>query len=424
MQIYEHQKKVIEEDPKKCLIAFGTGGGKTFTCLLLAKGKTLVICPKQQKIDHTWEDNASKFKIQIDLTVVSKEEFRRDEKKLERFDTVIIDECHTILGVSPETRQRKGVTVPKASQLFDATVNFIKRTNPERLYLASATPVTNPMHLYAILILLGHRINFYEFRERYYTQRKMGYRIIWTPRNTKELRQRLADKTRAIGYTGKLADWFDVPEQTHTTIYVELSKEQREAITELENTEADPMGLRARTRAIENGVLYGMDVFSEDSTTDIIRRSTRYFKNEKLEEIRILVSEFPKILIFAAYTGQIEAIRKYLVESGCNHVKTVTGETRDRSTIFKEVEKAEEATLICQASISSGYELPSFPCVVFASKSYSYKDFEQGIGRVLRANAIKKNLYVHLVVKDGVDHDCHKAIMLGQDFQERLMKKI
>ena len=42
----------------------------------------------------------------------------------------------------------------------------------------------------------------------------------------------------------------------------------------------------------------------------------------------------------------------------------------------------------------------SVPVVIFANESYKYIDREQGEGRVLRANKLKKNLYVTLIAGD------------------------
>jgi hypothetical protein len=58
--------------------------------------------------------------------------------------------------------------------------------------------------------------------------------------------------------------------------------------------------------------------------------------------------------------------------------------------------------------------------MIFASKSNQFLHFEQGKGRILDGQHLKKNLYIHLVVKDGADEACHDAIMSGQDFQEKL----
>ena len=154
MKLFKHQQDIIDADPKKCGIFHGTGGGKTLTALSLARGKTLVICPKTLRDDKTWERNLEKLGKQIPLTVLSKEDFRRDWEKLPKFDTVIMDEAHTLTGVTPAIRHRNKVAEPKTSQLFDACMGYIKKHDPERLYLLTATPIRNPMAVYGLGLLL------------------------------------------------------------------------------------------------------------------------------------------------------------------------------------------------------------------------------------------------------------------------------
>lgn len=423
MNLYEHQQRIISENPPRALIALGTGGGKTRVCLELAEGATLIVCPKQQRLDRTWEENAGKFGLVVNLTVMSKEEFKRDAAKLGGFETVIFDECHTILGVTTDTKIRGGVRTPKTSQLYQSARDFIERTNPKRLYLASATPVTKPMHLWALATLFGKKWDYFKFRETFYIPRRMGFREIWIPKSGESVKIRLANLTKSFGFTGQLSDWFDVPEQKHETIYVELTQEQSSAIQKIKMEEADPLAVRARIRTIENGILYGMDIISETDRESRLGRKTIFYDSNKLREIYELSKNYSKVLIFAAYTAQIDDIAGYCRRNG-KVVFTLKGDTKDRGNVIKEAENSEEGIVVAQASISSGYELPSFPCVIFASKSYRYVDYEQALGRVLRANAIKKNFYYHLVVKGGVDEDCHKAIMSGQDFQERVMENI
>lgn len=420
--LYDHQKRVLAENKAKHGLFYGTGAGKSRTALLLAEGKTLVICPKQQREDKTWQDNATKFGIKIDLTVISKEDFRRDWRTLGAYDTFIIDECHNNLGVQPEVRQRKGVQIPKTSQIFEATLSFVRAHPPKRFYLCSATPVGKPMNMWAIATLFGEKWNFFDFRAKYYREIRMGQRRIWIPNKSDELKERLANLVKKFGYTGTLNDFFDVPEQTHKTVYIELGDSQKQALKELSQNEADPLVRRARQRTIENGVLYGKKIESVDSKTDKMVSQTTLYHSKKIDYILERAIEFPKMLIFANYTAQINEIEKWLKEEGYK-VLTLTGQTKDRN-FLKEADKMDECIIVAQSSISSGYELPSFPCVIYASKSWRYVDYEQSLGRVLRANHLKKNLYIHLVVKGGTDEDCHKAIMNGQDFQEKLTLNI
>lgn len=335
---------------------------------------------------------------------------------------VIVHNCHNNLGVLPAFVQKNKIQRPKTSQIFEATQKFLEKHPPKRLYLLSATPVPKPMSMWAIGILLGQKWDFRQFRDIYYQEIRMGLRRIWIARKDDETKQRLANLIQKLGYTGGLNDFFDVPEQTHITVKIDLSEEQKKAVKDITFSEADPLVRRARLRTIENGVLYGRKIDELDEKTDEMTNETKIFRSYKIDYILERALEFPKLLIFANYTAQILEIEKALKKEGYN-VSTLTGQTKDRTFIKKVNDSPEPHIIIAQSSISSGYELPTFPCVIYASKSWRYVDYEQSTGRVLRANHLKKNLYIHLVVK-GCDLDCHNTIMSGQDFQEKLTLNI
>lgn len=418
MSLYDHQEKIKAENKPKCGIFTGTGTGKTLIAEELAEGSVLVVCLKQQRDDRTWETNAEKFDIILNMTVISKEDLRRGWESLPPFDTVIVDECHKSLGVTAETRQRNKKQIPKTSQIFEALLNYLTKYPPKRLYLCSATPVSKPMQLWAIAKLLGVHWDWFGFRQKYYVEIRMGQRRIWIAKKDDQTKDEMARLVKHFGYVGSLNDFFDVPEQTHKTVEIDLSDEQKVVLKKLAVEEADPLVRRARARTIENGVLYGKKVETIGNRDTLINKTT-LFKSYKIDYIIERALEFPKLLIFAAYTAQINAIADALGKEGYS-VSTLTGKTKDRNFIRKVDQSPEPHIVIAQSSISAGYELPSFPCVIYASKSWQFVDYQQSLGRVLRANHLKKNLYIHLVVK-GTDSDCHEAILSSQDFQERLV---
>ena len=420
--LYDHQKKIIAEDKLKCGLFLGTGASKTRTALEMAEGDVLVICPKQQREDKTWQNENEKWGTKKGIMVISKEDLRRDWDILPYYDTVIIDEVHNNLGVMPTFIQRNKIQKPKTSQIFEATRKFLEKHQPKRLYLLSATPVPKPMAMWGIGILFGQKWDFREFRDIYYTQIRMGIRRIWIAKKDEASKQRLANLVQYFGYTGGLNDFFDVPAQTHKVVEIEVTAEQKKAMVNMSFSEADPLVRRARLRTIENGVLYGKKIENLDKKTDKMINETKIFKSKKIDYIKERALEFPKLLIYANYTAQIHEIAKQLRKEGYN-VSTLTGQTKDRTFIKTVNESSEPHIIIAQCSISSGYELPTFPCVIYASKSFRFVDYEQSTGRVLRANALKKNLYIHLVVK-GCDLDCHNAIMSGKDFAEMLTLNI
>lgn len=407
MELYKHQQDIVDADPKKTGLFLGTGSGKTRIALLLARGKTLVICPKTQKEDRNWEREAQKNKIHIDLTVISKEAFRRDYATLPRFDTVIVDEAHTCLGVTPNTRQRKKEIIPRASQLFEALEAYLSLHRPGRLYLCTATIMRSPMTVWGAGKLLGYNWDFYQFRSTFYVKLPMPGREVYTVKKDAETKDRLAEAVKKIGFVGRLEDYFDVPDQTYKTINIPLSDKQKARIKDMRLEYPEPIVRVGKIHQIENGVLAG-DEFNE----------AEEFENGKIDTILELALEFPRMIVFAKYTAQIELLQKALALAGKNVLK-LTGATNDRGEVIAEANRSSECIFIVQAQISAGWELPEYPVMVFASRTYSFVDYDQAIGRIQRANNIKKNLYINLISGD-VDKAVDMCISQKQDFNERL----
>ena len=411
--LYEHQKKILSENKKKTGLFLGTGSGKTRIALLLAKGETLIICPKTQKEDKNWEREADKlFLLNSHITVISKEQFKKLAPTLPRFTTVIIDEAHTALGVTPNIRYVKKQPKPKASQLFDALDEYLRTYPPDRLYLVTATIIRNPMTVWAATKLLGQDFDFYNWRQTFYVRLPMPGREVFTPKDDSATKDKLANVVKAFGYVGRLSDYFDVPDQTYRVIHLDLTEEQKKRIKELPLEYPEPIVLLGKKHQVENGVLAG-DEF----------KAPEAFKTAKIEKLLELAEEFPRMVIFAKYTAQITQIASAF-EDMPHKVFILDGSTKDRGALIKEANECYCGIFIAQAQVSAGWELPEWPVMVFASMSYSVVDRIQGEGRILRANKLKKNLYIDLVVKGGVDEAVHDSISNKQDFNERIYLKI
>lgn len=408
MELYAHQKKILKEDKHKTGLFLGTGSAKTAIALHLARGKTLVICPKTQKEDQNWEREVVKWGLSIDLTVLSKETFRRDAHALQSYQTVIVDEAETCLGATPNIHWVKKEAKVKTSQLFEALQSFIRRVNPERLYLVTATITRSPMTVWAASELLGMEWNFYEWRQAFYVRLPMPGREVWMVKNDNDTKNRLAKAVQKLGYIGRLEDYFDVPTQTYKTIYVDITDEQKKRIKELSIEYPDPIVLLGKRHQVENGSLKGNE-FSE----------TEFFSSEKIEKLKDFALEFPKMVVFAKYTAQIEQIQSTMIKLG-KRVFILDGNTKDRGVLLSEANKCDDYVFIAQAQVSAGWELPDCPVMIFASMSHSITDRLQGEGRIHRANNLKKNLYITLVARGGVDEAVYKCIENKKDFNERI----
>lgn len=417
MKLYAHQQKIIDDDPKKCGLFLGTGSGKTRIALLLARGKTLVICPKTQKEDGNWEREWQMMlndgvKNIESLTTISKETFRRDHEQIQRYNTVIVDEAHTCLGVTPNVRQRNRQTIPRASQLFEALEEYLERTKPSRLYLCTATIMKSPFTVWAAGVLLGEigKDSFYNFRRDFYTKLPMPGREVYIPKSDQKSKEALAKIVKELGYIGRLEDFFDVPAQTFRTDHIELTEKQKKRIKELSIEYPDPIVRITKRHQVENGSLAGNE-FSESELFDSV----------KIDRILDYAVEFPCMVVFARFRAQIEQIQEALTKAKY-HTWTLTGDTVDRGGVIKQAATL-DGILIVQAQISAGWEVPQTPVMIFASCTYSFVDRVQAEGRIQRANNIKKNLYIDLVAKGGIDEAVHKALINKKDFDDKLYIK-
>ena len=410
MKLFDHQKKIIAEDKHKTGFWLGTGSAKTAIALHMAKGRTLVICPKTQFSDQNWQREVKKWNLDVNLIVISKETFRKEARTLKRFDTVIVDECHTVLGVTPNVCYRNKQAVPKTSQLFEELQCYLERTRPDRLYLLTATIIRSPMTVWGAGVLLKQLSvdTFYSWRSAFYVKLPIPRREAWVAKKDSDSKNRLALFVNKIGYTGRLSDYFDVPDQSFKTIYLDLNEKQKARMKELPMEYPEPIVLLGKKHQLENGVLAGNEY-----------QPLEVFDNAKIDTILELALEFPRMVLFAKYTAQIAQIATALRKEGYK-VLVLEGATKDRGELLAEANASDACVFIAQAQVSSGWELPDYPVMVFASMSYSVVDRIQAEGRILRANALKKNLYINLVIRGGVDEAVAKCITEKQDFNERI----
>lgn len=401
---------------------WGTGVGKTRGALHTVRdcdGSILVIAPKTTVQKKQWQYEASVLGIK-EPHVISKEEFRRDHLTLQRYDAVIIDEAHNVFGVSPNTRQRKKKIIPKASQLYEASLWYIQTHKPTRLILATATPNKTPMAIYAASTLLGNEVDFYAFRDAFYIRLPMPNEI-YSPKRDQATIDRLATYTRKLGQVLRLEDIKDVPPQTFITETFELTTGQSTALRTIPSRFTDTGAQRLKRHQIENGVLYE-DVFNP--VTKKVARKVERFPNNKIDYIVERAIEFPKMVIFANYTEQVDAIAEALRKEE-RKVLIMDSRTKDRKAIETEAESSDSVYIVAQASVSSEWEFKSCPCVIFASLDNKSLSYIQGIGRIQRYDAVKANLYIHLVTdyKGSVDKKWYDCIMSGKDFNEALYEE-
>lgn len=377
MQLYPHQKKFLDENPDKALLAFETGTGKSLCALEWMKKRPdeyhLLICPKN--IKQKWLDDCREHKINpLKLLILTKEEFKKGGYTA--ITSVIVDEADFF--ASPLFTKGR-------SQMAEQMYTLIDKSMIKHVLLLTATPYRNQPHsIHTLLSYIGLAPRWKEWQAKTYELKVLPYlpRPAWMPQ--KHWRKyAIAYATPRI-YTAKMSDLFTVPEQHETQFTIPTEK-------------LDPMDRVADTPVGE--------------WHECAKRETDV---EKLQFIKEYIRGKSKVIISCRYKDSLKMFAKELGKT--YQVYVVTGEVKDQEAVIREAEADPECILLVQADIGAGWEAPSFSYMIFANLSFSYRSYVQMKGRILRANKLKENWYTHLVGGD-CDKDVYKRIVeMREDF--------
>lgn len=398
INLYEHQKRFLAANPDRRLLCWDTGTGKTLTAILwanLGKSEALFIVPKSLR--ENWQRNVQ-MHFDYKYKIVTKEEFRRDHKTLERYPQVVADEAHYFSG--------------EKSQMSKALIWYVKEHEIERVLLPTATPyLSSPWNIFTLAKILRHQWSWIKFRDHFFEDRYVGRREIagkTVGRLIKVVKPNMEkDIARCVAQIGdvvRIDECADIPEQVFETEFFELNKSQKQAIAAV--VEMNPMVRYTKYHQIEGGTLKS-DGYSEN----------QYFEPPQMERLYELAKENKKMAVVCRYNFEIDMIRtRFQVDSMHQwKVFVIRGDVANRDEIVQEVEASDEAIVLINAACSEGFEIPSVPLMVFWSLSFSYKDYKQMLGRILRLNKLKKNLYIFFLTT-GVSMGVYGAIMNKRDF--------
>lgn len=403
MNLYAHQKKIVDLLPHKHLLAHGLGTGKTITALALARRVnlgTLIICPKMLK--PKWEREANSWLVNTeyglmtrgDYVVLSKEEFKKHFKTLPRFQAIIVDEAHNTFG-------------SLKSQGHKALYAYIKVHNPTYVWLLTGTPYTStPMSVFALGRLLGAPWKWMDFRDQYFRERYIGRRVIFEPRPGIEAA--IAERVKEIGSVVRLDECIDVPPQTFEEEEFAWTSDQLKALKELKERESNPLTRFTKAHQIAQGILIGDEY-----------RPDQFFKCLKNDRVVELAEQNEKLIVFSRYNLHLEHLSDMLNEKGILNV-VINGATKNREALINTSNAAKRVILLVQADCSEGWEAPSFGVVVHACLGYSYVKYNQSLGRVLRINAPKPNYYLTLTTKDSADMLVSEAMRKKESFHDAI----
>lgn len=393
MKLFKHQKTLLCLNPDKHLLAWSTGSGKTLAAIELVRQKgvsALIVCPKS--IVEQWREQ-----VPDGWDVLSKENFKKEIASEHK--AIVLDEVHYFSNYK--------------SQMTKALLQYIKIVDPQYIYGLSATPyLSTSWNIYTYGLILGRKWRWIDWNNKFFYKVKMGPRMVPIQKKMVDgtsIEKCVANLINQMGSTVKLEDCFDVPEQIFIKETFDLTREQKKAMDNMEDFL--PIVRFTKEHQICGGSLKG-DEYTEN----------QFFKSEKLDRLMDLVDEHKKLVIVCRYNNELDLIYDKIRSK---HVKVakINGKTSNRHDVIKEANQWEEGVICIQAACSEGYELPSFPLMIFYSYDFSLKNYVQMLGRIQRAGHIKKNVYLSLLVNNSIDHDIYDSVVNKKmDFMVELYK--
>jgi hypothetical protein len=371
MELYEHQKKAIEDLSNGKILWGGVGTGKTKTALGYYRkneyDKPLYVITTAKKRDSKdWENEAKGFGIDLGMWVDSWNNIGKYEGVEDAF--FVMDE-QRLAG--------RGAWVK----------SFLKIAKHNRWILLSATPGDTWMDYIPVFIANGYYRNRTEFLREHVVFSS------WSkfPKIERYLNEGKLNKLRRELLV-------EMPFQMHTT--------SEEIIIRVGHDE-NLYNLVAKDR---------WHVYKNRPLRDItemfyVLRKVLYSDRSRLATVRALMDTHPRLIVFYNFDYELEILRELKDEvplaewNGHKH---------------EEIPNTDRWVYLVQyAAGSEGWNCTSTNVVVFYSMTYSYKNFAQAKGRIDRLDTKWKKLFYYLLISVKKNDDAVIfAVRQKQNFNE------
>ena len=463
LQLYHHQvdaaRQMVAQNGTG-LLHMEMGTGKTLAALSVAGALTVrkqidnlwIFCTKSAI--PVWEKELTNFGVDYTLTVQLKNTRQYETPMyskmvpLERplninlvtYDTAwrrrgILDQLTPrTLAICDEVQKIKSPSSKRSKFLYQVG----QRVN-HRLGLSGTPAPKGPFDYYGIFRFLDSKIfgtNYGKFKNTY---------GVWAPyprhwlmydyQNLDDLKARVQAHTYSI----QKSECLDLPDKTRQIIDVPLSKREREVYDELEEDFISYVeGESARTgKSVEQVVVAdhvlprllrlaeGTAGFTRTPTSETIWVGESKL-NALVEHIEPLLDAGERVVVFARFRPEIEAISEALKDSPLSNGKqvgleTITGDdsTDDRRRKVEEFSQGTSAVLVCSlAAASEAIDLSCSAYTFFFSIDYDLSHVEQADARNDRIGQTRPMTTYFLQARNTVDEFMYKAVIDKRNMQD------
>lgn len=400
--------------------------------------KTVVVCPKSI-IENAWGNDAKHFpaitfvncwantpakrkaKIQTpdaDVLAINFELFAKHRRDL--YDAgvrrIIVDESSKLK--SPDTQ------ITKAMIEF---CDFMKS-----VYLLSGTPAPNNdteyWSQYRCIDKAVFGDSFYRFANEYFAPIKRtikGKTVVIGYKQKEQKRSIFTKRMKARSWTLRKEDALDLPDQIDVTRTFELSREERKAYDDLQDTlktEAAGGKLSVKAEALVNKlrqVCGGWAYDGDDVAT---------FGKSKLNALGDLLDEIgpEPTVVWIDYREDAQRVKALCEERG-ERVAVLDGSTNGNAVkgIVDQFQAGELDRLVCHpASVGHGITLTRSNYMVFYTPIWSAELYVQARDRIHRKGQANKCTYYHLVGDDTIERSVLWACRNKKSKSDAMMKML
>ena len=383
IELFDHQKEALKKLHPGSILCGGVGSGKSITAIAyyilsevdgVKNPSNLCIITTARKRDTLeWDHECARFGLSRDPTCsihgiqVTIDSWNNIQKYVEMKHTFFVFDEQRVVGYGTWVK------------------SFLKITKSNKWILLSATPGDTWMDYVPVFIANG----FYKNKTEFCRRHVIYNRFAKYPQVSRYVEEKHLNKLR--NYILVTMEFQRETVQHHEKVVVQYDKSTYDGI------------MRNRWN------IYTDEPIQQASELCQVLRKVVGTSPERFEEVKRILVEHPKAIIFYNYDYELEILRQLPTTvaewNGHKHEPIPTGD----SWVY----------LVQYSAGAEGWNCITTDTIIFYSQSYSYKAMIQAAGRIDRLNTPFVDLwYYHLVSSSKIDLAIARALRNKKNFNE------
>lgn len=329
---------------------------------------------------------------------------------LHDFDCVIIDEAQKLSN--------------KGSNRYKTISDFLKKSNPNYIFLLTGTPLTNdPMNLYNILSLIGADVTK---DYKYYTKRFMNaiehnkkdggkYITFGEPQHLDELR----DKIKDCYIRRRTTDVGTMVEKKVSRRYFDFTNEQREKYSKLWSDYVKAQEGYQVSIGDEYSDFWGeYDMEAElDKNRKLVEGSLirQFFGREMVQHtIEVadeIIDDGDKVVIMTIFRKEMEMLKEYYGDKAVCYNGSMSIKQKDAAQEAFNNDKKVQVFIGQILAASVGLNLPVANKLIFNNYDWVYSTNAQAESRIHRLTQTRDVECIYMLFNDSISEEMFNKVV-------------